>query len=108
MAANRGSTASRQASPGERMIEVKVRFWTNNIVEGRGRVAPKHAWSSGVVRMERNSSHGIAPKSPRPFHSLLDLTAVIEKVLVTHGVVLHPSRRMKKYLAARPSKAAKS
>ena len=59
----------------------------------------KHAWSSGVVRMERNDSHGIMAKNPRPFHSLLDVGAVIEKVLIEHGVVLHPSQRMKKYLS---------
>jgi hypothetical protein len=82
------------------MIEIKVRFWTNDIADGLGRVVPKHAWSSGVVRIERNLTHGIAPKSPKPFHSLLDLGAVIERVLVDHGVTLHPSRRMRKYVAA--------
>ena len=58
---------------------------------------PKHAWSAGVVRIERNDSHGIKPLSPRPFHSLLDVGAVIEKVLIEHGIVLHPSSRMNKY-----------
>jgi hypothetical protein len=80
------------------MIELKVRFWTNDITEGEGQIVPKHAWASGVVRMEPNPSHGISPKSPAPFHSLLDLPAVMEKVLIAHGVTLHISRRMKKYL----------
>ena len=90
----------RQAGQGERMIELKVRFWTNDLADGRGRVTPKHAWSSGVVRMERNGTHGISPGNPKPFHSLLDLGAVIERVLVEHGVTLHPSRRMRKYFVA--------
>ena len=90
---------SLEAEPGEKMIEVKVRFWTNNIAAGPNRVIPKHAWTSGVVRMERNRSHGIEPGNPKPFHSLLDVTAIIEKVLINHGVVLHPSRTMKKYVA---------
>lgn len=82
------------------MIEIRVRFWTNDIAEGDGMILPKHAWSSGVVRMERNPSHGVEPGAPKPFHSLMDLPAVMEKVLQEHGIRLHPSRRMQKYLVA--------
>lgn len=88
----------REAQQGERMIEVKIRFWTNDIAEGDGVIRPKHAWSSGVVRMERNKSHEIVPQAPLPFHSLLDLTAAIEKALLNHGIKLHLSRRMVKYI----------
>jgi hypothetical protein len=96
-----GSVASEKvdAVHGEKMIEAKVRFWTNGISGEPGKIVPKHAWSSGVVRMERNPSHGIEPQHPRIFHSLLDIGAVVEKVLIEHGVVLHPSRRMKRYIA---------
>ena len=87
------------AQHGEKMIEVKIRFWTNDVAPEPVKILPKHAWSSGVVRMEANKSHGIVPSSPKPFHSLLDVGAVIEKVLIEQGVVLHPSRRMKKYVA---------
>lgn len=80
------------------MIEIKLRFWTNDIAGKEGEIIPKHAWSSGVVRIERNKSHGISPEAPKPFHSLLDVGAVIEKVLIEHGVVLHPSPKMKKYI----------
>lgn len=87
-----------RAAKNERMIEIKLRFWTNNLAKGKGYVAPKHAWSGGVVRIERNDTHGIKPGSPKPFHSLLDVGAVIERVLITNGIVLHPGRRMKKYV----------
>jgi len=87
-----------EAKHGEKMIEVKVRFWTNDIAEGEGKVIPKHAWTSGVVRMERNTAHGIVPQKPLVFHSLMDIGAVIEKALLDHGVKLHPSRKMHKYL----------
>jgi hypothetical protein len=93
----------REAHQGERMIEVKIRFWTNDIADGAGVIRPKHAWSSGVVRMERNPSHEIIPQAPLPFHTLMDLPAVIEKVLLNHGVRLHPSRRMAKYFDPDPS-----
>jgi hypothetical protein len=90
--------ASRKAQQGEKMIEVKVRFWTNDIASTSGEVVPKHAWASGVVRMEPNKSHGISGGKPMPFHSLMDLTAVIEKVLVAQGVTLIVNRRMRKYM----------
>ncbi len=89
--------ATQLASHGEKMIEVKIRFWTNNIAEGKGKIIPKNAWSSGVVRMEPNKSHDIKPLNPLPFHTLMDLPAIIEKVLINHGIVLHQSRKMKKY-----------
>jgi hypothetical protein len=87
----------REAQQGERMIEIKVRFWTNGIADGKGIIQPKHAWSSGAVRIERNESHGIVPQKSLPFHSLMDLTSVIEKVLVAHNITLHSSRKMRKY-----------
>ena len=90
---------SLEAKQGEKMIEVKLRFWTNDISPEPGEVLAKHGWSGGVVRVERNKSHGIVPRNPRPFHSLLDVGAVIERVLIDHGIVLHPSRKMKKYIA---------
>jgi len=58
------SVASLEAKQGERMIEVKLRFWTNNLASEPGKIIPKHARASGVVRIERNLSHGINPKSP--------------------------------------------
>lgn len=86
------------AKHGDKMIEVKLRFWTDDISETKGEVVQKHAWSSGVVRMERNDTHGIIPDNPRHFHSLLDIGAVIERVLIEHGITLHSSEKMQKYL----------
>ncbi len=97
--AGASQSVSLEAEMGERMIEVKVRFWTNNLASGKGHIRPRHAWASGVVRIERNRSHGIAPGHPRPFHSLLDVGAVIEKVLMEHDIHLHAGRRMTKYFA---------
>ena len=88
-----GKLTTREAKIGERMIELKIYFWTNKIAKGKGNVHPKHAWGSGVIRLERNDAHDIRPQNPVPFHSTLELPAVIEKVLIQHGIVLHPSRR---------------
>lgn len=89
---------SREAEHGQKMIEVKLRFWTNDIADQAGKIVAKHAWPSGVVRVESNKSHGIVPTSPKPFHSLLDVGVVIEKVLIEQEIVLHPSRKMSKHI----------
>lgn len=89
---------SREAKYGERMIEVKVRFWTDQIAEGEGQILPKHAWTSGVVRMKRNKSHSIIPKDSRPFNSLMELPQVIERVLIEHDIVLHRLGKTAKYI----------
>jgi hypothetical protein len=85
-----------KAKQGEKMIEVRIKFWTNDIAE-KGNIVPKHAWESGVVVMESNKSHGIKPVSPKPFHSLMDLPSTIEKVLMEQKIILHSSKRSKKY-----------
>jgi hypothetical protein len=85
--------AAREARHGEKMIEVKIRFWTNDIASEPGKIKPKHAWSAGVVRIEGNKSHGIVP-----FHTLLDVGSVIEKVLIEQCIVLHPGQKMAKYV----------
>jgi hypothetical protein len=89
---------SLEAKQGEKMIEVKLRFWTNKIAPEDGKVLPKHAWTGGVARIERNKSHGIEPGAPLPFHSLLDIGSAVEKVLISHGIVLHASPKMRKYV----------
>jgi hypothetical protein len=95
----RRGLASQEAQHGKKMIEVKLRFWTNNIADEPGRIVPKNAWTSGVVRVERNEVHGIKPHGPKPFHTLLDVGAVIEKVLIEHGIVLHMAPKMRKYIS---------
>ena len=99
--ATKEDAASFEATQGEKMIEVQLRFWTNDISTEKGKVIPKHAWTSGVVRIERNRSHGIEPSTPKPFHSLLDVGSVIEKVLIEQGIILHPGRKMSKYVVSK-------
>lgn len=81
----------------DRMIEVRLSFWTDGIAAVEGNIVPKHARSSGLMRVEPNGAHGIVPKSPVAFHSLMDITSALEKVLTENGIVLHHSKRMGKY-----------
>lgn len=90
------------AAAGERMIEVRLRFWTNNLAgDGAkpGQVIPKNAWDAGVAIMSSNKTHGIKSKSPTPFHSTMDIGRAIEAVLLQHGVKLHPGSRSRKLIA---------
>ena len=89
---------AREAKYGEKMIEVKVLFFTDGVASESGKIIPKNGWTSGVVRIDSNKSHGITPKNPVPFNSLLDVGTAIEKVLISHGITLHPSRKMRKYV----------
>ncbi|MGA8086712.1 MAG: hypothetical protein WCA10_05350 [Terracidiphilus sp.] len=92
------SLDDRESKYGEKMIEVKVRFWTDGISDS-GKVRPKHGLTSGLVRIKTNKTHGIVAKKSRKFNSLLELGTAIEQVLKDHGVVLHISRGMKTYIA---------
>ena len=89
---------ARVAQHGDKMIEVRVRFWTDNISDQENTIIPKHAWDGGVVVMDTNKSHGITPGPPRPFNSLLDLTSALAKVLVDHGITLHTSTKTRKLI----------
>src|SRR4051812_10170232 len=86
-----------EAAWGSRMIEVRVRFFTNGIAERKGQVRPRHGWTSGMIRMERNDAHGISGGDPLPFNSLLELPAVIEKLLIREKIKLHPSDKTRRY-----------
>jgi hypothetical protein len=92
------SIEKREAVHGKKMIEVRVRFWTNDIVPDKN-IRPGHAWTSGVVRVSANADHGIKAGRPQPFHTLMDIGAVIEKALISSDIHLHPSRRMRKYVS---------
>jgi hypothetical protein len=92
------SIETREAEHGSKMIEIKVRFWTNDLADGKTRIRPKHAWGSGIVRIARNTPHGIQPLSPVTFNSMAELPVKIEKVLIDHGITVHRSSRMRRYL----------
>jgi homospermidine synthase len=86
------------APHGQKMIELTIRFWTNKISKKRGHIVKKECWDAGVVYMHENPAHGITSANPMPFHSLLDLPAKIEKLLIRHKVKTHRSNQSRKYI----------
>jgi hypothetical protein len=92
------------AKHGQKMIEIRVRFWTDEIAENKGEVIPKHAWGSGMIYIDRNESHGIVPGEGMAFNSMSEIPAVIERCLINHGVKIISSTKMKKYSLSKPPK----
>ncbi len=89
---------AKTAKHGNKMIEIRIRFWTDEIAFDDDMIIPKHCWDNGVVLMDTNKDHGISSENPRPFGSILELPAVLAKVLQEHGVKLHPNTKLRKIL----------
>jgi hypothetical protein len=88
---------SREAEHGQKMIEVKIRFWTDAIATAQGQVVPKHGWTSGVVRIKSNPVHGFVDHDPIIFNTLAQVPAKIEELLIREGIVLRPTARTRRY-----------
>ena len=91
---------AKKAAQKERMIQIRVRFWTHDIVEGEGYILPKHARSRGRIELMTNHSHGIEGLKDKKisFESLMELPAKIEELLIREGITLHMSPKMQKYM----------
>jgi len=88
-----------KANDGERMIELRVKFFTNNITSEQGTVDPKTAWASGWIVATANKTHGITNSKvkPKAFHSFAGIQTTMEDVLAEHGIKLMATRRERKY-----------
>lgn len=91
---------SREAKHGEKMIEIKVRFWTNKLSDQKDSVVPKHCWDSGVVRITPNKSHEIKAHKPIPFRSLADIPRAIEDCITQAGLTIHADYYSCKYVVS--------
>ena len=76
---------ARAAKHGQKMLEVRVRFWTDDIAKKKGEVIPKHAWGSGMINIDRNEAHGVVPEKWLAFNSMAEIPAVLEKCLTENG-----------------------
>jgi hypothetical protein len=105
--AEAANVEEREAKYRERMIVLKVMFFTNAIAD-EGKIRRRHCSANGMIHAQRNGSHDISPKKKgQPFHSLLEIGPAIERTLKEHGIVLHPSREMG-YLSGMEQKKVKS
>ena len=89
-----------EAKHGEKMISLDVRFWTDGIAETQGMIVPKHAVAAGVVKLNRNDSHGIkTTPDPVIFNTPMQLLEAIEELLIREGITLHLSSTMRRYVS---------
>lgn len=89
----------RKANHGEKMIEVRVRFWTDEITNTPQVIVPKHAWDYGYVEIAANTSHGLQQSgSSVKFNSVLELPQAIADLLVQEGVHLHIGAKLGKLI----------
>ena len=90
----------REAKHGEKMISLDVRFWTDGIAETADMIVPKHAVAAGVVKLNRNDSHGIkTTANPVIFNTPMQLLEAIEELLIQEGITLHLSSTMRRYIS---------
>jgi hypothetical protein len=81
------------------MLQVEIRFFTNNLPGNNGAILPRQAWAKGVVMIQPNELLGIKPRNrPIPFNSLIEIPSKIEKILARNEITLHLPLRMRKYL----------
>jgi hypothetical protein len=83
-----------------KMIQVKIYFWTNGMVPQKGGVLAKHAWDCGHVVLPANPKHHIRAGGRKQFRTLLQLGSAIEELLQKNGVTVHMGRGSRKYMSA--------
>ncbi len=44
---------------GQKMIEVRLRFWTNAIAKKKDHIVPKHCWDHGTLYLIENEGHEV-------------------------------------------------
>ena len=88
------------AEHGKKMIEIKIRFFTDAIAP-EGQVVPRQGWTCGVALVTPNSLHGITSLNhPIVFNTWSEMNVAIEKALIEANVKLRPYGRMQKYIIA--------
>lgn len=87
-----------RAPHGKKTIELRIRFWTDNLADGEDMIIPSEGWDSGVVHLVANEHHGIESGNPVNFNSLAELPFAVEKLLIKQEITLHRGGRTQKYL----------
>lgn len=77
-----------EAPHGQKMIEVTLRFWTNDIAPTEGKIIPKHMHDSGMMKISVNDVHGITDANPTPF-KLRDLQSRLQELFEAHDIIVH-------------------
>lgn len=86
-----------EAKHGDKMIEFRIKFFTNSIAERDGCIKKKHLWPNGMIHITRNDSHGIIGNQ-RPFNSMAQILPILEDMMIENELTIIPTRRLYKLL----------
>ncbi len=77
-----------------KMIEVRVKFWTNAREDDatEWKTMKATGYGAGLVTLPRNDLHDIGPASPVHFHTMGQILPAIEEILARAGVRIVNSR----------------
>jgi hypothetical protein len=89
---------AREKKSDKKMIQLRIYFWTADMVKENGEVLPKHAWDCGWVSLPANKLHGIKARKKK-LGTLLQLGARIEELLKENGITLHMGKGSRKYMS---------
>ncbi len=87
----------KKAKYGEKMIQVKMYFFTDGIAESKDKIVPKHAWTKGQLSLIANESHEIRSRRTH-FNTLMELTHALQELLIEGGITLHVCDDMKRLI----------
>jgi hypothetical protein len=59
---------------------------------------PRHMADQGYARIETNDAHGIKAGDPLMFHSIAEIAAVIEQLLMKHKIKVHRGQNTRQYI----------
>ena len=68
-------------------IQFRLNLWTNDLP-----TFPGHAQEAGVLRVEKNETHGIEGIE-KHIHSLEEIPNVIRDMLTSQGITLHKQKK---------------
>jgi hypothetical protein len=76
---------------GERMIEVRLKFFTDELSGRPGYIVPGYCWDHGVVVVSANQAHEVkVGGNPLIFHTLDGIPDAVTRALHRSGVTLVP------------------
>ena len=103
----KAGTAARK--PSHKMIEVKLRFWTDSIADKPGGIVQKRAWDKGYATVSANELHGINKCSKEvKFNSILEIHSAVAGALEDAGVTLYTGHKLRKLIKSPPKQTART
>lgn len=79
-------------STSTKTIGIQIRFFTNDMPGADGGIFQRHAWCSGMVRVQSNPLHGISHTTEHSFRSVWQLLSAILCALKDARITLHHER----------------